>query len=212
MRSSSVSQGLPCSVQGSARASPIADCVVCMTSWYRPAMSVRGSSRLRRRSGRADPTAIFRRKSPRQSSRKSPHSRASGFMSRCAPLPISVVQRVSRIARRSTRGRARTLALLFAPIRAPCRASNEKHRTGRAQRPDAQYYQPFFHYTNPREPRLSFLRALKPTFRAVRLRASVYRRAKSFDKAYFKKNHARESTDRKHPGSTVGHHPETHVP
>jgi hypothetical protein len=48
-------------------------------------------------------------------------------------------------------------------------------------------------------------------FRAARRRASVYRRAKSFDKAYFKKNHARESTDRKCTGAAAARRPESHA-
>ncbi|WP_233852085.1 hypothetical protein [Paraburkholderia sp. HD33-4] len=49
----------------------------------------------------------------------------------------------------------------------------------------------------------------KSMFRAARRRASVYRRAKSFDKAYFKKNHARESTDRKCTGAAAARRPES---
>jgi hypothetical protein len=49
----------------------------------------------------------------------------------------------------------------------------------------------------------------KPLCRAARRRASVYRRAMSFNKAYFKKNHARENTDRKRIGPALGHRPET---
>jgi hypothetical protein len=49
----------------------------------------------------------------------------------------------------------------------------------------------------------------KPIVPAARRRSSVYRRAKSFDKAYFKKNHARESTKRNRVGPAAGHRPET---
>ncbi|MCC8402150.1 hypothetical protein LJ655_09630 [Paraburkholderia sp. MMS20-SJTN17] len=46
---------------------------------------------------------------------------------------------------------------------------------------------------------------------AARRRISGYRRAKSFDKAYFKKNHARETTERNRAGPAVEQRPETHA-
>lgn len=114
-----------------------------------------------------------------------------------------------RVARRCARGRLCLILILFLPVRAPGRASNEEHRTGRTQRPDAQYRPPLFHLTALEGPVCLLCVPANRRFGAARHRISIYRRVQSFDKANCEKNHARENTDRNHAGPNSPLRPKT---
>lgn len=88
---------------------------------------------------------------------------ASLCLARVAGFSHSIVHRCPRIASRCARCRPRAFIGCRAFARTTRRATNEQHGASRAHGPDAQYYQPLFHFSqSSKTPYRFYVRALRP--------------------------------------------------